>query len=165
MGPPITPWRRLSNLVFKTALILLIVSAVNVGGTARASSVIRGIVQDERGNPLSGSMVYLWEGTVNIDSLLTGPEGRFEFEVEADAVYALYAFADDEEKPGYEYLPSRSEATASGVDEVVMTLSPAASLILEGDIQFVESEDLPSSFLYFVIDPSSGRSWSRTVSR
>ena len=156
MGPPITPWRRLSNLVFKTALILLIVSAVNVGGAARASSVIRGIVQDERGNPLSGSMVYLWEGTVNIDSRLTGPEGRFEFEVEADAVYALYAFADDEEKPGYEYLPSRSDATASGVDEVVMTLSPAASLILEGDIQFVESEDLPSSFLYFVIDPSSG---------
>ena len=156
MGPPITPWRRLSNLVFKTALILLIVSAVNVGGAARASSVIRGIVQDERGNPLSGSMVYLWEGIVNIDSRLTGPEGRFEFEVEADAVYALYAFADDEEKPGYEYLPSRSDATASGVDEVVMTLSPAASLILEGDIQFVESEDLPSSVMYSVIDPSSG---------
>jgi hypothetical protein len=101
-------------------------------------------------------MVYLWEGTSNIDSRLTGPEGRFEFEVEADVVYALYAFADNKEKPGYEYLPSRSDATASVVDEVFMILSPAASLILEGDIQFVESEDLPSSVMYSVIDPSSG---------
>jgi hypothetical protein len=155
MGLTSTPWRRPYDIVFKAVLILLIVSAMNVGGAARASSVIRGVVQDEQGNPLSGSTVYLWEEGRTVGSAVTGPDGLFEFEVEADTVYTLYAFADDE-RPGYEYLPSRSELTASGVDEVLMTLAPAASLVMEGDIQFVAAEDLPSSVLYSLIDPSSG---------
>jgi hypothetical protein len=156
IDPPSTKWRRLSNLVSKTAMILLILSAINIGGVARASSVIGGVVQDDQGNPLPGSMVYLWEGRERVDSRQTGPEGRFEFEVEADTVYSLYIFADDEEVPGYEYLPSLSEVTVSEGDEMVISLPPAASLIIDGDVQFVEAEDLPSSVLYTLLDPASG---------
>jgi hypothetical protein len=107
-------------------------------------------------------MVYLWEGRERVDSRQTGPEGRFEFEVEADTVYSLYVFADDEEVPGYEYLPSLSEVTVSEGDEMVISLPPAASLIIDGDVQFVEAEDLPSSTPYST--RLQEKSWNRTVS-
>jgi len=131
-------------------------SALSFTSAAYASSNLRGVVYDDRGNPISEAEVYLWEGRQLIESSVTGPEGAFEFTVEPGTAYALYAFADNEATPGYDYVPSRLEVITSGADEVVMTLKPAVSVILEGDIQFVESEDLPSSLLYSVIDPSSG---------
>ena len=111
---------------------------------------------DEGGSPIPGARVHLWEGGTRVGQEATGPDGAFEFQAELGAAYSLYAFADIEATAAYDYAPSRAEVVATGADEVVMTLGPGASVIVEGDIQFVESEDLPSSLLLAVVDPATG---------
>jgi hypothetical protein len=140
-----------------TILLAFILSlAVIHVGSARADPVIKGTVLDDGGLPLESATVALWAGRVRVATSLTGPDGFFEIVAEQDKVYNVVAFADDPSTPGVDYLPVMVEVNASDVDELVFVLEPAASLLLEGDLQFVDSEQLPINFLYIVLDPVTG---------
>jgi hypothetical protein len=69
-------------LAFTSLLILSIVSASSFSRAAYASSNLRGVIYDDRGNPISEAEVYLLEGRRLIESSVTGPEGAFEFTVD-----------------------------------------------------------------------------------
>jgi len=135
--------------------VLLLVMFVVAHSAAEAYASLKGVVLDENGSPVEGATVTAWLGMEAVASVRTGSDGLFDLEVEAETRYSVYVFADDESTPGVDYLPSRVEASPADRDELRFTLAPAASLTFDGDIQFVESEELPMSVLYLVLDPDS----------
>jgi len=141
--------------VLMAALQLVLLIAAHSAIQAQAAASLRGLVLDENGSPVEGATVSVWLGKEAVASGSTGADGRFEIEVEAEVRYAVYVFADDESTPGVDYLPSRAESAPSDRDELRFNLVSAASLFLEGDIQFVESEELPFSVVYVVHGPAS----------
>ena len=146
---------RLKPVLTILLAFILSLAAIHVG-SAHADPVIKGTVVDDGGLPLESATVTLWVGRVHVATSLTGPDGLFEIVAEQDTVYNVVAFADDPSTPGVDYLPVMVEANASDVDELVLVLEPAASLFLEGDLQFVDSEQLPITVLYTVLDTVTG---------
>ncbi|MFQ6053439.1 MAG: FtsX-like permease family protein, partial [Candidatus Bathyarchaeia archaeon] len=143
--------RRRAVIIFALQLALLV--SVLSAPSARAGASLGGFVLDEGGSPVENATVSAWLGDGFIASARTEADGRFELEVEPGARYVVYVFADDGSTPGVDYLPSRAEAAPSDGD-LRFTLVEGASLALEGDIQFVESEELPYFVLYSVLDPA-----------
>jgi len=137
------------------ALQLVLLVAIHSSTAAQAAASLRGVVLDEGGSPVEGAVVSVWLGREPVASYRTGPDGRFDIGVEAGSRYVVYVFADDDATPGVDYLPARAEAAPDG-GELRFILAPAASLVFEGDVQFVESEGLPLSVVYVVLDPASG---------
>ncbi|RLI07559.1 hypothetical protein DRO42_07910, partial [Candidatus Bathyarchaeota archaeon] len=136
------------------ALQLVLLVAIHSSTAAQAAASLRGVVLDEGGSPVEGAVVSVWLGREPVAWCRTGPDGRFDIGVEAGSRYMVYVFADDDATPGVDYLPARAEAAPDG-GELRFILAPAASLVFEGDIQFVESEELPLSVVYVVLDPAS----------
>ncbi len=141
--------------ILAVALALIVFAAVGMGRPAYAAPTITGTVVDSEEAPIVGAKVTLWSERELVASYMTEEDGLFEFETEADVLYDVLAFADDPSTPGVDYLPVWVRAASSGGEGFFVTLRPAASLVLEGDIQYVESEDLPVSILYAVLDPVS----------
>ncbi|UCH56807.1 MAG: hypothetical protein JSV18_05515 [Candidatus Bathyarchaeota archaeon] len=154
-GEASSPRRKCPGLLLIAALIPLIVLSLSSGASVQASPVLRGVVVDGSGVPVKGARVSLWAEEELLTSTVTDPSGVFELEAIGES-FIVYALADLEETSGIDYLPARAEVTGDA-GEIVLTLLPGASLILEGDIQFVESEDLPDSYLLTAIDPISDR--------
>ena len=145
--------RKRAVLIAALQLVLFIASHSII--EAQAAAYLTGLVLDENGSPIEGATVSVWLGNEQVASGSTGADGRFEILVEAEARYAIYVFADDDSTPGVDYLPARLEAVPSDRDELNFTLVSAASLVFDGDIQFVESEELPFSVVYAILDPAS----------
>ncbi len=123
---------------------------------AHAAQSIRGRVVDYENNPIAGVEVSLWHANNLESSNVTGPVGLFEIATGEEAEYDLVFFADEPSTPGVDYLPVRVEVRPPDLEWLDVSLKQAASLVLEGDIQYVESEELPISILYAVVDPDSG---------
>jgi len=139
------------------ALLITILLALSTGlgfGAVHAAPSLRGVVVDDGGSPIPGSAVSVWSGMELVASGTTGWDGRFEIPVREDRRYSVYVLADDPATPGVDYMPSRRDASPSD-GELSFVLSPAASLVLSGDIMFVESEELPYSIQYSVHSPGS----------
>ncbi len=148
----------------------MIVTSSSLPVHVHAENVINGFVVDEAGDPLEGAVVVAWEGISKINSVETDADGWFEVEV-GDGLYSVTVFADEIDTPGVDYLPARAgpvspnakdqRALWSSTPKVVpvrtglegglfFQLIPAASLIIEEDIQMVESENLPISNFFMV---------------
>ena len=152
---PSLPCRgRRMRTVLLAVLQLVLFIAVPSAAKAHAAT-LSGVVLDENGSSVEGAAVSVWLGDDLIASGRTGSDGSFDIDVEADTRYAVYVFADDDSTSGVDYLPSRAEAEPPEGGELRLTLVSAASLVFEGDIQFVESEELPLSVVYVVSDPAS----------
>jgi hypothetical protein len=145
----------------KTVLILvlgiLLSLSIAVSGSAHAAQSIKGRVEDEEGNPVAGVEVSTWFKNTLETTNVTGPEGLFEISTGDEIEYDVIFFANDSSTPGVDYLPVRAKVRPSDLERLDVTLLPAASLILEGDIQYVESEELPISIFFSVIDPDTGK--------
>jgi len=150
-----TNWGKHKGIVLSIFLqfVLFIVAISPV--EAQSADMLKGIVMDENRVPVEGAVISVWLNNKPVASSRTGSDGCFELKVEAEALYDVYVFADDDSTPGVDYLPSRVEVAPSEGGYLSFTLSSAASLVFEGDIQFVESETPPSSIAYLVLDPES----------
>jgi ABC-type lipoprotein release transport system permease subunit len=145
-----------STRLLKSTLVVLITLfffSADLGDLVHGTSEITGQVVDSNGIPLEGAIVYLYSDRVLLDKVSSDEAGRFSFDVEGIA-FTLYALFDDENTPGYDYVPSRAEVDSQSTD-VEMVLLSGSTVRIEGNIQYVESEDLPTTFVYFVIDPES----------
>ncbi len=120
-----------------------------------ASTFFRGVVQDEEGKPIENANISVWLMNKCVASRRANANGYFEIELEAGASYVLYILADNPSTPGIDYLPLRSELVPSDGDVLKFALKWAGSLVFIGDSQFVESEKIPLSLLYTVLDPKS----------
>lgn len=140
-------------LIFLGAFIVLAVSA----SVFPIASGLRGQVLDEHGDPAVGAEVSLWFGRGLKASGVVDQEGYFDLEAELGPEARVLVFSDDPSTPGVDHIPHWVEASRFQGDGPVVVLEPAASLVMEGDIQFVESEGLPESTRFSVLDPVSGR--------
>ena len=138
----------LYKFLFLTFLIITI-SCPEVHATTRIS----GIVLDEKDVPIEDACVSIWLLNKLIVSCRTGSDGRFELDVE-EGLYKIYVLSDDDSTSGIDYLPAMIEFDPLRGDELTFNLMPAASLVIENYIQFVESESLPSSVSYCVLNES-----------
>jgi hypothetical protein len=132
----------------------MIILRPGLSGITYALSGIQGTVRDESGNPIIGAEVLIYQERHFLEKRASGPDGKFEFEVEPGIHYTLYTIADLERSPGFDYLPSRLDVSYGQAANI--TLRPGGSLTLDGDVQFVDSENLPTSYMYAILDPSTG---------
>jgi hypothetical protein len=135
-------------------LVILIILRPGLSGISHAATVIQGTVRDESGNPIIDAEVIVYQENRFLGRRSSGQGGVFEFEAEPGTSYTLYAITDLEESPGFDYLPSRF--VVSYGQSANITLMPGGSLALDGDVQFVDSENLPTSYVYAILDPSRG---------
>ena len=135
-------------------MALLISICQRYPGTSHASSVIQGAVRDESGTPIEGAEVFIYLGNDFQGKTDSDRDGTFEFEAEPGTTYMLYTKADKEGTPGFDYIPSRSHATHNQSTNII--LRPGGSLAFSGDILYVDSENLPTSFVYAILEPATG---------
>ena len=140
---------------FIASLQLIILFSAFTATRVHASSAIRGVVLDENSVPLENASISVWLRNKRVALRRSNSDGYFEIELDIGSDYTLYIFADNTSTPGIDYIPSCYESASSDVDVLEFTLEQAASFVLAGEIQFVESEKTPLSLLYSVIDPKS----------
>jgi len=135
------------------ATVLLIACS---GVPAYASEPIRGRVLDSDGAPITDARVGLWFRRVLIAENVTDGGGYFEIWADVEPDYKLLISADDIDTPGIDFLPYWVHSLNLSSDITNHSLRPSASLMLEGDIQFVEFGNLPEHVIYEISDPSTG---------
>ncbi|MCX6647836.1 MAG: ABC transporter permease [Candidatus Bathyarchaeota archaeon] len=82
-------------------------------------------------------------------STTTAADGSFILALDA-GVSKLLVYSDDPSTPGYDYVPALVGVPPGGV--VSITLEPAASLSMRGDLLFVDTDNIPVSYSYQVVD-------------
>ncbi len=117
----------------------------------RADRGITGTIMDEDGAPVGGAMVFLWREKAFVAMVESRPSGYFEFDIENVEGHTIYVLADAENTPGVDYLPFVRHFGNSSIEELSITLDPAASLVFEGDLQYVMSERAPITIDYTVL--------------
>ena len=123
--------------------LLLLAALLSLQGSTPMRA--EGVAVDELGNPLRDVQLHVFRECVEVASIAV-EDGGFTLEVSG----TLYIYADDPSTPGVDYLPIKVEAPWSGVRTLVFR--PAATLIVEGAAQFVDSKELPISTTFTVVD-------------
>ena len=148
--------RRSKFKVISFTVLAAILMIACSGLPAYASEPIRGRVIDGDGVPITNARMALWFRRVLIADNITDSGGYFEVWADVEPDYMLLISSDDLDTPGIDFLPSWIPLSSLSSDITSYSLRPSASLILEGDIQFVEFGSLPEYVLYEVSDPSTG---------
>jgi ABC-type lipoprotein release transport system permease subunit len=135
-------------------MVLLITLCQGYPDTSHASPVLQGTVRDESGAPIEGAEISIYTGNDFLGKTGSDHDGTFEFEAEPGTTYTVYAIADREGTPGYDYVPSQSQVSPNQSASII--LRPGGSIAFRGDMQFVDSENLPISLVYAIMEPSTG---------
>lgn len=112
---------------------------------------VEGLALGPDGEPLRGVVLHLLVEGVEVASTVVDEGGLFALELGWE--WGLL-YADDLSTPGIDYLPLRVEAPWGGLRAFVFR--PAATIVVEGTAQFVDSEELPLSTSFQIIDPAGG---------
>lgn len=127
---------------------LLIIILIPSASPVTAADLLKGNVSDETGRPLRGASVATIRSQDIVTTVKTGDDGGFEIHVDA-GVTKILIYCDNVSTPGWDYLPALIDL--GGVaGNLIVSLSPGASVELSGDIQFVYSEKLPLRTRYDV---------------
>ena len=113
-----------------------------------ASADIRGSVKNQEGATIEANILVL-EDNAEKAFFQTGPNGVFSIEV-PPGEYTLIVYADEPETPGFDYLPAAVDIDGDFDGEVVLNYGSTLSFI--GDIQFVDTENIPLKITYSVQD-------------
>jgi hypothetical protein len=129
--------KRALPLVF---LILIFLTPV----TANA---LEGTVTDQQGAPISGSTVVLVKGLSELARITTGSDGSFSADVQGDNI-SVFVYADLPATPGVDYVPFYT--VANGQDNLDIVLLPGSSILIDGNIQYVDTENIALKTTYGV---------------
>ena len=156
------------RLVFSTVtvivFILSLVAPYILSASAADPNVIWGQVTDAlSGIPIENATIAVWElNTVRNEEFFTlktitqtGMNGSYTFSFEKTFNGRIYAYYDDPVSLGYDYLPKFQNVSLEMGDGQEINLSfnlvPAASVLFEGDIRFVDSPNQYSSYNMMII--------------
>ncbi|MCK4953278.1 hypothetical protein KAS14_05800 [Candidatus Bathyarchaeota archaeon] len=117
------------------------------------------VIEDLTNDPIENATVIIWtEGGKLKSTSETDSNGYYKIEIEGGVECRVYAYYDNQSTLGFDYVPAFQSFYLHEETEVNITfrLVPAASIILDGDILFVESTKTPSKITFTVIDPNSG---------
>jgi hypothetical protein len=154
------------NVVLLLAALLTtsLINLVEVQG--RGSVNIEGFVNGPNGEPLKNASLRLWRYEILRESrydvwteVFTDSRGHYELSVLTywdDTL--LYAFYDDPDTDGYDFLPSRKrlETEEEANLSVNFTLLPAATVRVTGELNPVESKRQITDYDFEVIDTLDG---------
>ncbi len=138
--------------------------AFGQGDSAAATAVVRGGVVDEAGRFVQNATIDVWQLTQKSSgrtfitewsmktSIKTDMDGSFNVSIEGGFNYRFYVHTSD-----LRYVPIVTQKlVAAGTDwELIFRLFPAASIILDGDVLFVDSGNpwISARPLTFSVDP------------
>jgi ABC-type lipoprotein release transport system permease subunit len=130
--------------IFITLLLLFVAQSTVV------SADIDGVVIDTSDAPVEAS-IRIIEGTREIAVFTTGGNGAFNIEL-LPGQYTVIVYADLLETPGADYVPAALEV--DGGFEGVVVLTPGSTLRFSGNLQYIDTENLPLKKDYTVQDES-----------
>jgi ABC-type lipoprotein release transport system permease subunit len=133
---------------------------------AQSSSerIISGQVLDELSDqPIINATVSVWDTFRElpfqwqfVETQLTDGEGKFNLTVSDGSSYRVYVYYDDPSSPGFDYVPSFKDLTPSNENAVItFRLLPAASVLFEGSLWFVESTKPSNQFSFNVVEETT----------
>ena len=134
-----------TRLIFTTLILLFTLNSLIL-----ASADISGSVKNQDGATIEASIQVLEENTEKA-FFQTGPNGVFSIEIPSGE-YKLIVYADEPETPGFDYLPAAINVDGDFDGEIVLGYGSTLSFI--GDIQFVDTENIPLKITYSVQDDS-----------
>jgi len=138
--------RRVEYRVFLIALVLLFTFQTVI----IASADISGSVRNQDGASIVAN-IQVYEEKIETASFQTGPNGDFSIET-PPGNYTLIVYADEPETPGFDYLPAAVNVPGDFDGEIVLGYGSTLSFV--GDIQFVDTENIPLKTTYSVLDDS-----------
>ena len=115
------------------------------------------VIDFESRQPIDNATVTVWEDHAFVAKGYTNALGLFTVQVPRGHSYRMYAYADDPRTPGWDYLPAIKEVLPpTGGINLTVELRPGASVIIEEDIQFVDTTIATTAFTFEVRDLESG---------
>ena len=142
-----TSFKWIKNRAIFIALLVVFVAQF----TVIASADINGSVVDKNGNPITATIRVI-EGNREATAFQTGSNGVFNIQL-TPSNYVLIVYGDNPDTPGYDYLPAAVEV--NGTFDGDITLDFGATVRFIGDIQYVDTENLPLKTMY-IVQNSSG---------
>lgn len=124
-------------------LVLVFQSVSSVSG-------LNGVVRDQDGTPIVGAQVMFVSGTRYLDKTASALDGVFSIDDEYE-IGNLIVFYDDPDTPGVDYIPYLEEGVEDEA-ELDIILLPASSIVIEGSLMYVDTENLALHARYEVID-------------
>jgi hypothetical protein len=134
---------------------------VSLNSPIYASSIVEdhvsGIVMNDEVSPQHITIATLSDSRI-IRSMKTNQDGSFSLEIDPGED-SLLIYANDPSTPGFDYVPALFHLENNAYINV--TLINAASVEIVGEIQSIETENLPFYSIYHVIDEEN-RTFSPT---
>ncbi len=128
---------RLASLAFGLLLLL----AASLPGVQSLDN-ISGIVTDEGGQPLSATVASIDNNKI-VKSTTTAEDGSFMLPLDS-GVSKILVYSDDPSTTGFDYVPALVDVSTG--EAVSVALKPAASLSIKGDMLFVDTDNIPTSY-------------------
>lgn len=150
-----TPGKR--NFSGWGVLLFLIFLAQAATPGARGDQVYEGrVISWEDGGPIPDASVFVWRHPTLVHESRTDGDGSFSLSLVSGS-YDLYVHADDPSTPGVDYIPYHAiVGDVEGDGPLVIELKAGASVVFQGNIQFVDTEELPMRIGYQVVDAETG---------
>jgi ABC-type antimicrobial peptide transport system permease subunit len=134
-------------MVNRGLLLFLFIGFITIPSVQ--GSTVSGIVINEELDPFKNAQIYIYHDGSKIASGTTNNEGEFLFS-DLPGTFEIVVYADLNSTLGVDYLPYRQ--INSNVDKLQINLTPAASIYIEGTVQFIDSEKLPLETFYNIQD-------------
>ena len=129
----------------KLTLFLIIITALN--SQPSLAEIITGEILDKELNPIQGAEVQVnYNGKIG-ELTKTDHLGYFEVDTGENASH-LIIFADNNSTSGIDYIPAKVPINL----ENQIVLLDGTSLTIKGNVQLVDTENLPSQTHYSILD-------------
>ena len=138
MNEPVS-MRMVSTLSMLSIMLVILVLSIQMP-LSSGLSVIEGQVVDKKGIPLKASVASILNFRA-VRIVETDSNGFFTLQIDQGVVNIL-VYSDDKTTPGFDYVPALVKVDVSNRTTIV--LLEGASAQFEGDVQFVETESLPT---------------------
>jgi hypothetical protein len=125
--------------------------------SVHADDALTGHVFDAAtGLPVAGATVKLCStAMICVTTTQTDATGRFAVSLSDGFHGRVYVYHNDTATPGFDYVPAFRDV--SGAANLTFNLTPAGTLLVEGDIHFVDIKEPSKLFFITVLDPDTGR--------
>ncbi len=134
---------------FASLALVLLFAATFTAPSANAQESVTGTVRGPEGNPLAATVSTVM-GNQIVKTAIAAADGSYTLTLDA-GIAKLLVYYDDPSTPGYDFVPALVPISVSPLD---IRLVSAASLHMEGDLLFVDTDNIPVSYTYQVTNPN-----------
>jgi ABC-type lipoprotein release transport system permease subunit len=153
-------------LVAACLCLLLILSPPTIAQSSSERIITVQVKDNVTKHPIVNATISAWNTAFAspihwrlVTSAKTDADGAFVLRVRDDASYRIYVFYDNSASPGFDYAPVFHDLPLSKTNvSLSIRLIPAASLLFEGSLWFVESTKPSESFSFTITTKTAASS-------